>query len=431
MSPIDYREYLKPYGPASEALTYLKDWLLPIEQTLKAEQEATSVPYSTARLATDLKSLRFGDSMAENEVEGLLEYFIPTAAYYDAIRDNQTVFVGRKGSGKTANLMKLKDELGSRRQNVVCVIKPKRYKMQGIVDRLKHYQHRDVKGNAIESLWKFLLLTEIANTAFNNLKNSISGPINATEREFFNFVEENEKIICKDFSTRLDTCAQAMGELNEKDSSLSVSETLHKGILRNLRVELGKFLSKKQRVAILIDNLDQAWELKSDIEALSEILWGLLEVAKDLPDELSKQDSRRQSIQLSLSIFLRADIFYRIMKVAHEPDKMTYSLLRWDDTESLCRIIEERFCSSFRPRLKREALWQQYFCSKVNGISTKEYITEVVLKRPRDIIFLVNAAVTTAINRGHTRIEEKDILDAEKQYSLHALKSIKAEKHLA
>ena len=116
-------------------------------------------------------------------------------------------------------------------------------------------------------------------------------------------------------------------------SSLSVSETLHSGILRQLRFELGKFLSKKQRVAILVDNLDQAWERQNDIEALSEILWGLLEVAKQLPAELQKQDSRRQSIQLSLAIFLRSDIFYRIREVAREPDKMPYSLLNWDDTE--------------------------------------------------------------------------------------------------
>ena len=87
--------------------------------------------------------------------------------------------------------------------------------MQGIVDRLRQYQHRDVKGNAIESLWKFLLFTEIANTAFDNLKNSLSGPIDDVEESFFEFVEKNEEIICKDFSTRLETCVQAIGESND------------------------------------------------------------------------------------------------------------------------------------------------------------------------------------------------------------------------
>ena len=436
LSPIDYREYLKHYNTAPEALGYLEEWLPPIEQALKAEQEATVVPRSTTQLATDLKNLRFGEYIAENEEERLVgEYFIPTVAYDDAVRGNQTVFVGRKGSGKTANLMKLEDELSKSQQNLVCVIKPQRYQMLGIVDLLRRYQHRNVKGYAIESLWKFLLLTEIANTAFNNLENSPFGPINNVEQSFYNFVRKNEEIICEDFPTRLETCVQnlkgAIGESNDESSYLPVSEALHSSILKQLREELGKFLPKEQRVAILVDNLDQAWEQQNDIEALSEILWGLLEVAKQLPDELEREDSRRQSIQLSLAIFLRSDIFYRIRKVAHEPDKMPYSLLRWDDPELLCRIIEERFCSSFEPpALDSDLLWKRYFCLTVNGISTREYITEAILKRPRDIIYLVNAAVTIAINRKHTQIEVKDILDAEKQYSQYAFDSVKVENTL-
>ena len=52
------------------------------------------------------------------------------------------------------------------------------------------------------------------------------------------------------------------------------------------------------------------------------------------------------------------------------------------------------------------------------------------MKRPRDIIFLANAAVTTAINRKHIRIEEEDILEAERQYSQYAFESINVENTL-
>ena len=434
-SPIDYRDYLKHYSTARDAIGYLEEWLPFVEQDLKTEQETTVTPRATMRLATGLRNLRFGDYLAENEEESLVgEYFIRTVAYDDAIKGNQTVFVGRKGSGKTANLLKLEDELSRNQQNLVCVIKPPPYQMQGIVDLLKHYQHRNVKGYAIESLWKFLLLTEIANTIFNNLENSLSGRSDAIELNFRNFVEENKEVICEDFSTRLENCVQNLNRTieayNDQNSRSSVSEALHSGILKQLRTELGQFLSKKQRVAILVDNLDQAWEQQNDIEALSEILWGLLEVAQDLPLNLQREDSRRQGIQISLAIFLRSDIFYRIRKVAREPDKMPYSLLNWDDTEMLCRIIEERFISSFDPPLDSDVLWNQYFCPTVNGIPTREYITGAILKRPRDIIFLANAAVTTAINRKHIQIEEEDILEAERQYSQYAFESINVENTL-
>lgn len=200
LPPIDFRDDLRSYKTAAEALRYLNEWIPPIERTLKVIQEATGVQH-TAKLARDLRNLRFGDHVAEYEEESLVEkYFIPTAAYDDAVRGNQTLFIGRKGSGKTANLLKLKDELSRDEQNVVCVIKPQRFQMLGIVDLLKQYQHRNVKAYAVESLWKFLLLTEIANVLYNNPPPSQN--VNVVKR-FSNFIEKNKEMICEDFSIRL------------------------------------------------------------------------------------------------------------------------------------------------------------------------------------------------------------------------------------
>ena len=436
LSPIDYREYLKNYSTAREALKYVDEWLPSVEQALEIEPKIPKVPRSATRLARDLRNLRFGDYVAENEEENLVgEYFLQTAAYDDAVKGIHTVFVGRKGSGKTANLIKLKDELSKQRRNVVCVIKPPPYQMERIVALLKQYEYLDVKEYAIESLWKFLLLTEVANTAYNNLENSPSGPIDAIEQQFYDFVKKHDQLICDDFSIRLESCIQNLERARDKsnydnNSSLPVSEVLHSGILRQLREELGNFLSKNQRVAILVDNLDMAWERQNDMEVLCEILWCLLEVGQGLPAEFQRKDSRRQSISINLAIFLRTDIFYKIRKVALEPDKVKYSLLKWDDTDLLCQIIEKRFLSTFETATESKILWDRYFCQTVNGIPTKDYITDAILKRPRDIIYLVNAATTTAINRGHARIEEKDIIEAEIQYSQYALESVNVENTL-
>ena len=435
LSPIDYRDYLRNYNSARDALGFLEEWLPTVEDALKTEQQPARGGLSSKRLAVDLKRLRFGEYLAENEVESLLtEYFIPTVAYEDAVEGKQTVFVGRKGSGKTANLMKLKDELNKRRDNLVCVIKPQPYQMQGIVDLLKRYQQRNVKGYTIESLWKYLLLTEIAKVAFDNIESSRFGPIDDQERDFSEFVTRNTEIVCEDFSTRLETCTQNLEDTitrsNDENTYFPVSEALHSGILKRLRIELGKFLSKKQRVAILVDNLDQAWERQDDIEALSQILSGLLDVGRELRMELEREDSRRQPINVSLAIFLRSDIFFSVRKVSREPDKMPYSTLNWDDTDLLCRIIEERFSSSFDPPASAEDLWNKYFCPTVNGTPTKAYITDAILKKPRDIIFLVNEAVTKAITRKHTQIKEEDIKSAAQLYSQHACESISVENTL-
>ena len=436
LSPVDYREYLKNYGPVREALRYVEEWLPFVEHTLESQQRIPTPSRATTRLARDLRNLRFGDYVAENEEENLVsQYFIRTAAYDDAVKGSHTVFVGRKGSGKTANFIKLKDELSKQKRNVVCVIKPPPYQMERIVTLLKEYEYLDVKEYTIESLWKFLLLTEIANTAYNNLEDSSSGPVDAIEQRFHDFVRKHDQLICNDFPARLEACIQDLEKAIEKsdhdtNAPLPVSEVLHSGILRELREELGHFLSKNQRVAILVDNLDMAWERQDDMDVLCEILWSLLEVGQGLPTIFQRRNSRRQSISINLAIFLRTDIFYRIRKVALEPDKIKYSLLKWSDTDLLCKIIEERFLSAFDGAKESKDLWNDYFCPTVNEIPTKDYITDAILKRPRDIIHLVNAAVTTAINKGHNRVEEEDILAAEIQYSQYALESVNVENTL-
>ena len=99
-SPIDYLDLVRHYKKASDALRDLKDWLPPVEEALKVKREAAEVQ-PTAKLATDLNNLRFGEHIAENEERDLIgNYFVPTSAYLDALRGDQTVFIGRKGAGK-------------------------------------------------------------------------------------------------------------------------------------------------------------------------------------------------------------------------------------------------------------------------------------------------------------------------------------------
>jgi len=127
-------------------------------------------------------------------------------------------------------------------------------------------------------------------------------------------------------------------------------------------------------------------------------------------------------VQLSITIFLRNDIFSYIMKYARERDKISYTRINWDDTLLLLRIIEERFKfnASVAPG---EDIWKTYFCSTVRGIDIKDFIIQNIIPRPRDIIYVVK----TAINHKHTQIEEVDILDAQKKYSQYALDSLLVE----
>ncbi len=124
LSPLDYRELGKEYATATEADRELASWLAPVVEEYDLRSRAT---YGAVRLATELKHLRLGEHIAENEGEELAEYFVDTTCYQQALRSRQLVVVGRKGTGKSAILLRAAEEIGADKRNVVVVVKPVSY----------------------------------------------------------------------------------------------------------------------------------------------------------------------------------------------------------------------------------------------------------------------------------------------------------------
>lgn len=210
----------------------------------------------------------------------------------------------------------------------------------------------------------------------------------------------------------------------------AISEHLHDSVLRDLRNRLGELLTGRQRVAILIDNLDKAWDRREDIEHLSDFLFGLLRVAKDIPREFARTDHWRKPMNVSITIFLRNDIFGRVMKSAREPDKIQYDRLAWEDRETLMRIVDERLAVN-RGGISPDSLWEEVFCPMVGSESSRDYLLRTILPRPRDLVFFTKAALSTAVNRGHSRVEEDDIYEAENLYSQFIFEVVQVENNIS
>ena len=60
------------------------------------------------------------------------------------------------------------------------------------------------QGYMIESVWKFLIYTEIAKSLYEVIKEKPLYAKNETENAFLKFVEKNDTLILTDFSTRLE-----------------------------------------------------------------------------------------------------------------------------------------------------------------------------------------------------------------------------------
>jgi hypothetical protein len=434
LAPMDYRDQMRYYTTPVEAGKITEQWLVQVagEGSLSASSKPSHV--GAIKLATELRDFhqQLGEYVAENEADLLSDYFVETTAHMDIINGTQTIFVGRKGTGKTASLIQAAYDIGKESTNLVCILKPVGYEMDSLVRLFAGYKMRDHKGYVIESLWKYMLYTEIALAAVRQIQNITPWLMNEpSSAKLLNLIASEKKALAGDFSVRLESAVGKLSEVQPESSAAEfhegISEALHNSLLSKLRAVLSEVLSKKHQVILLIDNLDKPWTKKADTDQLTQFLLGLITATERVGEELRYGDRSKHSTKFNSAIFLRSDIFNRITDAADEPDKISHTRLTWNDSELLLRIIEERYVSSHGPKSDPADMWHKYFCSDVRGIPTRDYLVRRILPRPRDIVYLVKAAVSFAVNRKHDRVEQKDILDGEMQYSQYAWDSILVE----
>jgi hypothetical protein len=426
--PLDYAHLLRKHSTAVECETYINHWLIEVDSYYLQDQKNDNKIMTEEKNISDLKNIDLGDYIAEQEVEKINDYFVETSAYREAFNSEYTLFVGRKGSGKSAILYRLENELSNDNRNHICVIKPVSYDLDGLIDILRAIEGEAEKGFLIESIWKYLIYTEMARSIYSVLE---SKPVYYEPREpelaIKRIVAENTDIFLDDFSSRLEQVINRFIKIDKVLKGLAykknVSEILHENLLSKLREILYRYFSEKNRIAVLVDNLDKNWKPGKNILYLSDFLLGLLSVTNRIADDFTYGPTKRKKTHFSIVIFLRMDIFSYIYKQARERDKLKYSILTWDDMELLLLLIEERFRISTKIN-NSSIIWDRYFPDIVEKMPINEYFIQNILPRPRDIIFFVKYALSNAITRKHNKIQENDILDAQQRYSQYAVDSL-------
>jgi hypothetical protein len=322
-------------------------------------------------------------------------------------------------------------ELSKDKRNHVSIIKPIDYELEGVVRLLTSSLSRADPGYLVESLWKFLIYTELALNVYEQIREKPSYlPFSEIETEFIEYIESNREVF-SEFTVRMEHAITRLCNMEDQDTvqehRIKVSEILHTKLLSDLRRLLGEALRDKNKVFVLIDNLDKAWKRREDLDTLSQFLFGLLSAGQAISEDFQKDRLRWAGVNLALVIFLRSDIFSHIKRVAREKDKIAFTRISWNDPVLLNRVIEERFVNSLKQQIEPRAIWKLFFADKVEGMPPEDYIQSRIIPRPRDIIFFCRSALSHAINRKHSKMEERDILQAEKEYSEYAFDTLLAE----
>ncbi|HVU04302.1 MAG TPA: hypothetical protein VHE30_21235 [Polyangiaceae bacterium] len=442
LAPIDYRDRLRTYQTASAAGSHVENWLTVVESEWQNAREGReknrAERVASLKLVTELKNVQLGEYVAENEEDALRDaYFVETASYNEALRGeaHSLLFVGAKGAGKTANFVKLQSVLTADARNTVCSICPAFVELASLLSVLKRFVERDRRSYVIEGLWRALLYMELAAT----LKGRVSLlPLQARtpeQEEFLRFCDANAELVADDFAVRLERTIQGLStEEVEAAAGLSIEQfreaigrRLYGDLLPSMRRALGAALPSQGSVVILVDNLDKAWDREMDLAELAEFLLGALRAANKLANELQEASADSKRRKSKIIVFLRADIYDRIRRVAREPDKLRATWLEWNDRSLLVRLLQERLTASQGEDSDPEQLWKTFFCPFVGGETTPDYLVAQSLPKPRDLLFLTKAALAEAINHGHGRVDAQDVLQAAKRYSEFAYEVLRIE----
>ena len=411
-APLDYRDMLVAYEDSGHCREAVEKWLREGFMTRIEPKRVTEDPEHT------LLAFRIGETTAENEEPDLENYFVPTPAYSAGVRSRIGVFVGRKGTGKTANLFRIRDHFETEKRNIVVVIKPVSFRIAAF-ERLieEFFPQPDMASDFIERTWRAIVYAEIAKPLCSLIEGDTRYS-QATDEEssVLAHVERYRRFVEAEFAEKIDIIRDLVSKVVERgESPKAALHAIAEQFSGPLVEAYSTLLQRYQKIVVLVDNLDKAWSISGqDRTVQTRLIAGLLDFQNTIRRELSLGEG-----DVRVLVFLREDIFSRVIEDAYERDKVRLVLSRiaWPDSERLVEVLEKRFlaCS---PGLSTMSLWDDLFCPKVSGVATKRYLLERVMPRPRDLIHVVKTAIDNCVGREHSRIEADDLKDALREYYL-------------
>jgi hypothetical protein len=418
--PIDYRDVVQYYTDAAQVQNLITPF---IRQIYEAIQSTRFIPITLP--LRPLETLDFGDVAAENEINALRSYFLPTAQYNDAKRGHARLVVGRKGAGKTAIFYGVRNAFWSSQSHVVLDLKPEGHQFLTLRERLLNALSEGLQEHVLTSFWNYILLVELAAKIIET-----DARIASRHLDRFELYDKLVQILGPlvdaeqgDFSERLMVLVERMAarknEIELISTSGDISRVIYEADIRGLQETLKAYMKFKDGVWVLVDNLDKSWPVNGATNADILIIRSLMEATRKLERQLAKNDIDCRAI-----VFIRNDIYEHLLGETPDKGKDTAILLDWTDEEAFKGMIYRRMITSTKMEQPFDELWPIFFEPYIRGEHSFSYILGRTMMRPRDLISFLRQCVSVAVNRGNTKVLEADVVEAEKQFSEDQLQGI-------
>lgn len=418
--PLDVRDVVQRFTRPEDIVDHIAAFSLEITEHL---QQVDPTPLNDQ---TPLQSLQIGDPTAENEMTTLGNYFLRTDQYSKAVRGEVNLVVGRKGAGKTALFIQVRDKTRTDKRNVVLDLKPEGYQLLKLKEDILAHLTQGASHHLVTALWEYLILLEITHKLLE--KDQTAHKFNHEIRDLYLELEQTYRTegysVEGDFSERLlalsqriaQDYAQRFGDSDcNKLSTDQVTQLVYSHDVRLLRRQVSAYLEHKQGVWVLFDNLDKGWSTHGVDAVDAMVLRCLIDAGRKV-----ERDMRKDGHTVHCLVFIRNDVYEHLMRQSADYGKEMRVALDWTDPDMLRELLRLRLISglpSSSAKLGFDQIWPQLCISHYRGEETSAYIIERSLMRPRNVIKMFAHAKGFAANLAHQKIQDSDLEKGVRAYS--------------
>jgi Cdc6-like AAA superfamily ATPase len=412
-APLDYRDFITNSTSRRETERHVDDYA---KATLILNQK---LGVHRRRIAPGLLGrINLGASFAEGETQTLELYFVETAEFARAMRAEAAVVVGRKGSGKSAVFQRVVERKSKDKGRCVVDLRPASHNLSELREGLLNVVQAGLFDHTVAAFWQYILyfevLLKIREMVLPKSKNDFK--LQQIIREIEDRFSLTDDVVAGDFTSRLeDVVRLVLAEAKRSASATELRETLtnrlFEGTIPKLRDAVISLSDHFTDILVLIDDLDKGWPPRrveaQDVNTIKHLIESLNKIHRDLG---------RKKIELRHLVFLRSDIYERLVEQTSDRGKYNVIKVDWSDSEQLRHLIWQRVASEFDENQSRRA-WDA-INPKIGEQDAVAVMIDHSLRRPRFLIDLCERVISFAVNRGHDTVTDGDVQDGVKQMSL-------------
>lgn len=397
-----------------------------------ADEIVDFVDPTSATPQNALKRLDFGDPVAENEQSRLAEFFLETDAYNRALSGTAHVLTGRKGSGKSAIFLRVRDRCRVDKQNIIVDLMPEGYQLIKLKEYILDRVSLGTRKQIMAGFWEYIIWLEIAykilekDTARHKYDNSVYDKYRNLEAIF----HKRSDTGIGDFSERLKILSDNIISRFIKSNidpqkvlidSSAIIEIIYGEDIKEIRENVLEYLKIKGFVYFLFDNLDRVWTPGGFTADDATLLIGLAEAMQEIERRFKKC-----GLTFRWALFIRSDVYEHLVAGMADYGKLSAHSIEWSDRDQLTSLFDQRLNiedeRGFR-KLNIQSISDKF----VDGVPVLEYLIDKCLMRPRYLIRLFETARRRALTLGKDKIGEGDYQFATKELGWQVLEDFDRE----